>query len=776
MLTASASGLVIGWAAARFYLVRSTKFTESGMTFGCAFVEVDTRRSTIRASSYLPTLIGSKKVITKLADLKKCLTAESVGLIDEALEKAMAHEPVESFVVKTLTQSFVECIPQKESAEGHSMTLLMHDVTSRQRNQLMMQNESEAMKEEVRRYSAILNNARAPLWIRDQDMVIQYCNLSYTKAVEDLSGHGDELGVPELHQNVRKLAKKAHDTGEEQTERMHIIIDGKRKLFNVREVHVPEMNLNLGFAYDISELEEAEEQVNSYKSAQDDLMESASSAIAIYGSDMRLKSYNHSYVRMWGYDEAWLDTGPTFSEVLELLREKRRLPEQANFQAYKQQRLALFTNILEPTEEIHFLPDGRTIRSIAIPHALGGVLLSYEDVTDRLALERSYNTLIAVQRETLDNLHEGVIVFGEDGRIRLTNPALRKIWELKDEDVTEGVHISDTMEQIKHLLPEQNWEEYKKSFIEKTQSRSLMASRRERSDGKVVDWSMVPLPDGGTLLTYIDVTDSMLVERSLREKNEALQAADRLKTEFLANVSYELRSPLTSISGFSEMLRQNYFGELTETQSEYIEGIHESAQHLSHLINDILDLASIEAGYLTLEISEFNLRDMFSVMISLLQERMKEFKLHAEIECDDAVGIIKGDETRIRQVIFHLLSNAVKYSKSGGEIRIGAAREKEHIRMWVADDGIGIEESEQDSIFEKFYRGQAGSVKSGTGLGLSMVKNFIQLHGGKVLLDSAPGKGTTVTCLIPLNPPVTEDEKAMINEAMQVQKETTETS
>src|SRR5262249_47431273 len=159
--------------------------------------------------------------------------------------------------------------------------------------------------------------------------------------------------------------------------------------------------------------------------------------------------------------------------------------------------------------------------------------------------------------------------------------------------------------------------------IDDIQRRDLVGKQIERTDGKVLDWRKVPLPDGATLITYLDITDSTLVERSLRERNEALQEADRLKTEFLANVSYELRSPLTSISGFSEMLRQEYFGALSEKQKEYVDGIHQSSQHLMQLINDILDLASIEAGYMRLEVNDFDIYKTMKSMLALTQERAR---------------------------------------------------------------------------------------------------------------------------------------------------------
>ena len=415
------------------------------------------------------------------------------------------------------------------------------------------------------------------------------------------------------------------------SERRHIITGGERSFTTSANCRCPEEKITVGFAVDMSEMETLKEDLARHVSAQDDLLESSTSGMAIYGSDMRLKSFNNAFAALWKLDEVWLDTQPTYGEILEALREKRKLPEQANFQLFKQQQIKLFTGLIEPREEFFYLPDGKALRVIAIPHAFGGILFAYEDVTDRLALERSYNTLIAVQRETLDNLHEGVAVFGEDGRLKLSNPGYLALWGIDAETARAEPHIRDIIEKCKNLFVYDDWESFKKQHIDRIQSREFMSQRIERSDGKVVDWRKVPLPDGATLITYLDATDSTLVERSLRERNEALQEADKLKTEFLANVSYELRSPLTSISGFSEMLRQEYFGSLSEKQKEYVEGIHQSSQHLQQLINDILDLAGVEAGYMRLEVEKFDIHAMMKSVLSLIQERAKEHNLKIEV-------------------------------------------------------------------------------------------------------------------------------------------------
>lgn len=645
------------------------------------------------------------------------------------------------------------------SADGKlaHVVICIRDTTGAYKLHEQMLKENKQLKRDLRQFSSIINTLPVPVWLRNSDMSIRYCNMAYSMAAEESTEHKADQEMLELSPHSRTLARTAFATGEEKSERRHIVIDGTRKLYQFTEIPIQSDGVSVGMAQDITELESVREELQRHITAQSELLEGVNSAMSVFGSDMHLKFYNHAFIRLWGLDEVWLGTSPTYSEFLEVLREKRRLPEQANFLQFKQQRIKAFTNLIEPHEEIFYLPDGRTLRVLAIPHALGGVLFAYEDVTDRLALERSYNTLIAVQRATLDNLHEGVVVFGEDGRLKLYNPRFLQLWKLEKAVLSPETHISDLIDKTKSLHYADDWEKYKQSFIAELLTREVRHKRIDRTDGTLIDSVVVPLPDGASLITFYDVTDSILVERSLRERNEALSEADRLKTEFLANVSYELRSPLTSITGFSEMLTQNYFGTLSEKQQEYVGGIHQASQHLMNLINNILDIASIEAGYMKLNVGKFNIYTMLQSVVSLVNERVRENRLAFTFTCKKNIGTMIADETRIRQIVFNLLSNSIKYSNPGGNITLTADIVKtsgnvEEVVFTVEDQGIGIEPEKQKELFNTFYKvSHSGPHKSGAGLGLSIVKNFVGLHGGRIELFSVPNKGTRISCYLPRN-------------------------
>jgi signal transduction histidine kinase len=603
------------------------------------------------------------------------------------------------------------------------------------------------------RLRAVLDALPLPVWRRDGDLRLVECNRAYAAAVDAPAQKGAaearEIAASVVGDGGRALAIRARSSAVAQSESHHIVIAGSRRLMEFTEAPLDSTGDLLGYAQDYTDLENIQAQLARHIAAHADVLENVAVAIAIYGPDTRLTFFNTAFASLWRLEEDWLLTEPTLDEVLERLRERRRIPEHADFRAFKRQQLAMFTSLIEPAEELLHLPDDRTLRLVVSPHPFGGLTFVYEEVTDKLALERSYNTMIEVQRETLDNLYEAVAVFGSDGRLKLSNPAYAQMWQLAPADLQAEPHVGDIIEKQRAFFDDGgDWPENKRRIITRLTAHVAESTRLVRRDGSILQAVTVPLPDGNILLSYLDVTDSTRVEHALRERNEALETAGRLKSEFIANVSYELRTPLNAIIGFAEILTNQYFGELTPRQLDYSRGILDSSHRLLSLINDILDLATIEAGYMTLETQEVDIHTLMSSVLSLTRERARKQNLKLEFDCPTDIGALVADERRLKQALFNLISNALKFTPPGGTVTLAARRTAERIALIVADTGVGVPREDQARIFEKFERGSPNARQSGPGLGLSLVKSFIELHGGTVEMDSRPGTGTTVTCYL----------------------------
>jgi signal transduction histidine kinase len=645
-----------------------------------------------------------------------------------------------------------------ESAAGEVFTVLwaldMSDVTAAAATAAQAVARAEAREAE---WLNLLNAAPFPLWLRGSSLDMIWCNKTYARIADDtaagvIAGQKDIpfTGTKRTESTQRVLAQAALAQQKAQSQRGHVIHEGQRRLFDVVEMPLPQGRGILGYALDVTREEDWMLSFDRLTKSQREMMEHLRTAIAMFDRDAKLEFYNAAYEQMTGLAGTWLDSKPRLVDIIDKLRELRKIPEQADFKQYKQQWQNRITSLIEPHEEMQYLPDGSVVRMVIVPRPMGGLLVTQEDVTGRLQLETSYNTLIAVQRETMDNLVEAVAVFGEDGRLRLSNEAFSRLWRLPTEKLSDQPHITGVLESMRIFFKDGEWGGIRNSMLENALERNPKKDRLYREDGSVLEYAVMPLPDGNILNAYVDITDTVKVEQALMEKNAALEEAERLKTDFLANVSYQLRTPLNAILGFAELLHHQFFGTLNERQLGYTTNMIEAGQRLVSLVNDILDLSTIEAGYLKIYPVEIHLRALLEQVTHLVQEWARKQKLEMVIECPDEI-LLFGDERRIKQVLLNLISNAINYSPGGGRLVLSATSGADGIVLCVVDSGIGIPKAEIEKVFTPFEKIRSRKVnqRSGAGLGLALVKSIMQLHGGTVTIESTEGQGTTVRCSFP---------------------------
>jgi len=265
----------------------------------------------------------------------------------------------------------------------------------------------------------------------------------------------------------------------------------------------------------------------------------------------------------------------------------------------------------------------------------------------------------------------------------------------------------------------------------------------------VLDYAVLPLPNAQTMLTFVDVTDSEKAERALIDKNEALKKADEIKNAFVQHVSYELRSPLTNIIGFTDLLRTPGMDPLTNRQAEYLDHISNSSSVLLTLVNDILDLATVDAGIMELHYSDVGINDLLDEVSLQIAHRLQENHITLKIGADHDLGVIQADHQRLKQIFLKLLANAANFAPDGTAVGLKCWREGTDFLFTVSDSGPGMTAEMRSRIFDRFQSDGKGGRKSGAGLGLSIVESFVSLHHGSISVDSAPGLGTRVTCRIP---------------------------
>jgi len=669
----------------------------------------------------------------------------------QAIESAVAalRHDGKSFS-QTLTTLQHRHVAIEGRAIGGRAVLRIKDLTGAKSELAELAADHQQLRRDIDTVGRLLEALPSPVWARDATGRLTWVNAAYARAVEARDG-GDAVarGLEILDPAARETrARDAHEFFEA---RLPVIVAGTRRIFQV--IDRPSPGGSAGIGIDVTEVEALRAEITRMIEAHRRTLDQLATGVAIFTADQRLEFYNAAYRVLWGLEPAFLDSQPSDSAVLDRLRATRKLPEQADFRNWKNELHEAY-RALEPRQHEWHLPDGRTMRVVMTQNPDGGVTYLFDDVTERLKLTRRYEALIGVQGETLEALSEGVAVFGSAGRLDLHNPAFARQWRLETDALNgrdgERPHIESVLRWCRTLYGSDAFWAKLRGAVTGLERREPMTARLERLDGSVLDCATVPLPDGATLVTFQDITDSVNVERALIERADALQDADRLKSAFVHHVSYELRSPLTNIIGFAQLLEDPSTGPLTGKQREYLGYIGASSSALLTIINDILDLATIDAGGMTLDLKAVDIRAAVEAAAEGVRGRLAEQGIRLDVRAATDIGSFMADERRLRQILFNLLSNAVSFSPAGETVRLTVERGEEAVVFSITDHGPGIPDAIGEKVFDRFESHALGSGHRGAGLGLSIVRSFVELHGGTVKLDSAVGRGTTVTCVFPL--------------------------
>jgi signal transduction histidine kinase len=602
----------------------------------------------------------------------------------------------------------------------------------------------------------LIEAAPFPMWYRGPDFKLGLINSAFVEAVEardaaDAIARGLELIDASGADSPIETARKAIETGKVQSRMVPAIIRSERRM--VRIVDVPlSTSAVAGFAIDVQDLEDARDELARHIESQRELADRMTAGTAQFDADRNLSFFNRPFAVMAQLDPEWLAEQPEFDRVLERMRENHRLPETRDFPVWREERRAWFSSPDEVVEEEWMLPNGDHLRVVAQPLPDGGLRLFLEDRTEQLRLASARDTLLRVRAATFDNLFEAISVFASDGRLYLWNRRFIDDWELDEEWLTSHPRVDELVAAMAgKLVNPGETAQIREMVRQATNERQSSNGRASMTDGRHFAFAAVPLPDGNALFTMVDVTDSTRIEAALRERAAALEAADRIKTDFVANMSYELRTPLTSIGGFAEMLAAGYGGKLSAKAADYVDAMLEAVSRLSKLIDDVLDLTTGDTRGVALERERIDVAGLCRAAVEAARPRADEKAQKLEAEIAGSAGFLFGDVRRIRESIEHVLGNAIAYTDRKGRILLEAEGDDERAVIRISDDGSGIAAKDLPRVFNRFDRIVEEGVRgeAALGLGLPLTRQFIEAHGGTVELESKKGKGTKVTLTIP---------------------------
>lgn len=633
-----------------------------------------------------------------------------------------------------------------------AVALWVFDATDTQSEIVRLGGEQARLTDAFESLTGLIEAAPLAMWYRGADLRLAMVNSAYVEAVEGGSAdavvaNGVELVEGTGPDGAMASAAAARQADEALVTAMPATIGGERRMLQIHDVPLTNGGV-AGFAVDIEDLEQARIGIKRFGAAQRALLDRLSAGVVQFGPNRTLTFFNQPFQRLSTLPPEWLSDAPEFDRVLERMREAKRLPEVRDFPGWRAERRDWFMAAGGAIEEQWHLPGGAHMRVVAQPLPDGGLLVILEDRTEEVQLAGARDTLLRVRTAIYDSLFEALGVFSTDGRLQVWNDRFRHLWGLEETFLATHPRIDTLVQKAADRLSNPRHGQLIAQLVRVAAvDRQQRGGRVAFADGRHFEFAGVPLPDGNALFAMLDVSDSRRIERALRDRNEALETADKVKTDFVANMSYELRTPLTSISGFAEMLHGGYAGKLPKAADDYVEGILSSVARLSALVDDVLDLTQ-DSG--ALQRAPVDLEALGHAAAEIAGPAAREKALSYVIEIDPSAGSVVGDFERLKQAVEHLLRHAVAHCAAKGRVLLHIDGTETAARIIVSDDGPGLTADQVTTAFDRFSQPAfASAADRALGLGLPLAKQFVEAHDGTIEMLSERGVGTLVTITLP---------------------------
>ncbi|MDF1834163.1 MAG: PAS-domain containing protein [Alteraurantiacibacter sp. bin_em_oilr2.035] len=644
-------------------------------------------------------------------------------------------------------------------ASGGAALIWWFDFSESQGELSRLRSEKARARNDFAALVGLIEAAPMPMWFRGNDMELQLVNSAYVDAVAAKNAAEVVEKQIELVEKVdglsaAQIARQALEKNLPIERILQATVGNQRRTLRVSDLPLGTEGIG-GYAVDIEELEEQGRAFRAFREAQRSMLDQLSVGVAQFDENRRLTFANQPFKRIFALPASVQIELPQFERFLDMARDKSRLPEVRDFPEWRAE-LAAWFQAGAPIEDAWTLPDSTHLRIVGQPMPDGGLVFVAEDRSEQLALSATRDTLLRTRTATFDSLFESLAVFAPDGRMQLWNRSFPAIWGLTEEWFDEHRHVDDLLDRIANRLARPAQRKAIGDVVRAaTLDRKQRGGRVVLSDGRTLEFGGVPLPDGNGLLTVMDVTDSTKAEEALRERASALEEADAMKTRFLANMSYEFRTPLTSIGGFAELLQSGVAGDLSEQGRDYVEAILSSVERLSTQIESVLDLTQSEAGLLPIATEDVDLLSFLTHVVRSREDAIESKGLTLDLRGDKSAGTVSADRRQLGRALGNLLDNAISATPESGRILVALTRRKSGARIVISDNGEGMKPSELARALDGYRlagaEGNGGNGGNGgkRGLGLPLARQLIEAHGGRLEVQSEKGAGTTATVMLP---------------------------
>ncbi|WP_073973059.1 PAS domain-containing sensor histidine kinase [Erythrobacter donghaensis] len=602
----------------------------------------------------------------------------------------------------------------------------------------------------------LIEAAPMPMWFRDAELKLQLVNQAYVDAVGAVSAaevvQGQiELLEPEDGRSPADIARASLQSQNASERIVAATILGARRTLRVSDLPLGQEGV-AGYAIDIEEQQQVARNFRAFRDAQRALLDQLSVGVALFDADERLTFANRPFRRLFSLMDDAIEAHTPFERFLAEARERGRTPEVRDFPEWRRERTAWF-GMRDALEEAWPLPGGTHLRVVAQPMPDGGLVLITEDRTESLALSAVRDTLLRTRTATLDSLFEALAIFAPDGSVQLWNRSFAGTWGLTSDLLDRHPSADELLSAIgRNLVRPEEAAMIGAAVRAATLDRREKGGQVELADGRTLRFAGIPLPDGNGLLTVLDITASQKAEQALRERAEALEEADAVKAKFLANMSYEFRTPLTTIGGYAELLKSGAAAD-PAAAGEYVDAILAAVERLTEQVENVLDLSQSEAGLLPIRKERVDVLDFLTTLVREREQAIITAGLSLDLKGRRG-RVIEADPRQMGRAIGNLLDNAIAGTPDGGRIVIEIRRASDPDAGWnveisIADNGRGMSAQELAIAQGGVRPGGEGAPERRTGLGIPLARQLIAAHDGTLEIVSRKGAGTTATIRVP---------------------------